>query len=371
MPQASVRHRGAARSLTLADVPALMVAAGGGGDPLACVVLHRALRLPPPLLVATLAWERLMVDPEPGPRPVTGFTGLAAPAPMVAEVTAATDTVPPDRSTLPGFVRHSGARLFLLDATSGGAGMGGQLERLVDALGVDHVYVVDVGGDALAAGDEPGLRSPLADALSLAGCVNVRVPADLLIAGPGLDGELHEDYVVQRARDLGGRHLVTLAPEDFAAVAPLLAWHPSESTSVLHAAVVGERGVVETRSAGVRVRMTDLSTQVLAIRVPTVAGRSRLVDAVARTTTLSAAEAVCRRVTGRSEIDYERHRARARAGNGHGNRPAVQRYLADAARRGVDFVTQRRLVEATDYLSERAGSEGARVAHHLVSTSSS
>lgn len=55
------------------------------------------------------------------------------------------------------------------------------------------IDLLDVGGDILARGDEPTLQSPFADALTLAACCQVNAPIRLLVAGPGLDGELPLD----------------------------------------------------------------------------------------------------------------------------------------------------------------------------------
>lgn len=66
----------------------LLVAAGGGGDAIAAAILHTALHPDgPPANVATDAWERLLIDPLPGPRGPEWFTGLR-PVGSSFEVTA-------------------------------------------------------------------------------------------------------------------------------------------------------------------------------------------------------------------------------------------------------------------------------------------
>src|SRR4029450_4401126 len=55
----------------------LLVAAGGGGDAIAAVMVARMLGMGERRLhVATFSWDRLLVDPLPGPRGREGFTGL-------------------------------------------------------------------------------------------------------------------------------------------------------------------------------------------------------------------------------------------------------------------------------------------------------
>ena len=56
----------------------------------------------------------------------------------------------------------------LIDITDGAAGAAEGVSAAAGLLGCDLVVYTDVGGDALAVGDEPGLGSPLCDAVMLA-----------------------------------------------------------------------------------------------------------------------------------------------------------------------------------------------------------
>lgn len=49
----------------------VLIAAGGGGDAVGAILARRCLAADTadPLLIAAYAWERVRVDPEPGPRP--------------------------------------------------------------------------------------------------------------------------------------------------------------------------------------------------------------------------------------------------------------------------------------------------------------
>ena len=60
-------------------------------------------------------------------------------------------------------------------------------------MGCDLIVFLDVGGDALAHGDEPGLGSPLCDAVMLAAAdllAEREVPVLGALFGTGCDGEL-------------------------------------------------------------------------------------------------------------------------------------------------------------------------------------
>ncbi|WP_229758761.1 DUF1152 domain-containing protein [Peterkaempfera bronchialis] len=58
----------------------LLIAAGGGGDAIAAAIVHAALHGPHhPAVILTYAWDRLAVDPLPGPRtPAAEHTATAA-----------------------------------------------------------------------------------------------------------------------------------------------------------------------------------------------------------------------------------------------------------------------------------------------------
>src|SRR5215510_11207188 len=138
------------------------VAAGGGGDALAAAIIHRALGHHDPAVIATYAWDRLVIDPLPGPRTPADFAGLQPVGRHNYAITGTTTPRPPSGSTLPRLAADIPDELVLLDPTGGAIGMRTQLQELVTINEADELTVLDVGGDALAQGDEPSLRSPLA-----------------------------------------------------------------------------------------------------------------------------------------------------------------------------------------------------------------
>lgn len=343
----------------------IYVAAGGGGDALAAAIVHRATGDELGATILTYAWDRLTVDPLPGPRSAEDFDGLRPFAGALA-FTADTTPRPPSGSTLPRLAGELPDTLVLVDPTTGAVGMRQQVARLVDELGADTVTVVDVGGDAIARGDEPELRSPLADALALAACTGLPVPVTVLVAGPGLDGELSEHQVLDA---LHRPPAFRLWREDIEPFRHVLDWHPSEATALLAAAAIGRRGRVEVRDAGLTVALTDTSPNVYALDLDDALALNKLAHATSSTTTLDDAEQITRDLCGFSEIDYER----TKAGRASGTRPTmitaevddtIRQLEDDAAQRHVDFLTFRRLAEATHL----APAAAADLRQHLSAT---
>lgn len=327
----------------------LIVAAGGGGDAITGAAIGGRQSTSGPPVVMTYSWDRLMVDPLPGPRVAADFTGLHQLAPHVLEVVATTMPVGGAGSSLPRLAAELPARLLLLDPSGGAVGMAQQITAAVEFFQLDEIDLLDVGGDALTDGADPGLRSPLADQLALAACVRTGIPTRLIIAGAGLDGELPAEVIAKRLVQLDAQHLPLLDADAIAPVRRVFEWHPSEASGLLSAAAAGRRGRVEVRDAGDHVEMTNASTMLSAVdakRAAEMTPAAHLADAAS----LDEAERTIREITGLSEIAYETEKAaRLTARPAHEptatDLPAVDRLADDAREHGADFISIRRLSE--------------------------
>jgi hypothetical protein len=348
----------------------VLVAAGGGGDALAAAILHRSAPRAEPAVIATYAWDHLLTDPVPGPRRSADFTGLLPMAGRDRLFAPATRPIPPAGSTLPRLSAGIGDRLVLLDPDEAASGLRTQLDELVTAHDADSVDIIDVGGDALAKGDEPGLRSPLADAMVLAACAGLDVPSSIVVAGPGLDGELSEDEVIEAAGETPDR---VLGAADVAPFAHVLDWHPTESTALLAASANGLRGRVEVRDGRLSVDLTDRSPHVYRLGLDGVLERNRVASALVGSTSLDEAEEITRAVCGFSEIDTERRKAAtlaAAAAAAAAVEPdddeldrEVRALEAAAGERGIDYLTFRRIAEALRLATEAADHLRRRLVH--------
>jgi hypothetical protein len=333
-------------------VTRLYVAAGGGGDALAAAILHSVIAGgEEPAVIATLAWDRLIIDPLPGPRSIDSFEELEIHGPRTWRVTARTRAIPPAGSALPRLAGEISATLLILDPELGARGLAEQLADAVAIYRPEQVDIVDVGGDVVALGDERGVRSPLADCLILASCAERPVPVTVVVVGPGIDGELAQDYVLGRIAPTG-HYLRRLEASDFAPFSGTFRWHPSEATALWAAASAGARGVVEVRDGSVHLTMTERSADVYQSAHADIFETGRLAKHLAGTTSIAAAEDVAREVCGFSEIDRERRKAKkfVRTATSVPSAETIGERVADVGRRararGVDFLTFRRIAEA-------------------------
>ncbi|GGO47563.1 hypothetical protein GCM10012286_41150 [Streptomyces lasiicapitis] len=321
-------------------------------------MLHAALYAADdePALILTYSWDRLIVDPVPGPRSPADFTGLHQLTPHVWAVPGTATLKPPHAATLPRLAAELPHTFALIDPYAGATGITRQLDELTTHFTPETIDLLDVGGDILAHGNEPTLRSPLADALTLAACTRAKAAADvrLLVAGPGLDGELPADTLRPRLGPL----VTTFTPEHTQAITSVLNWHPSEATALLAATALGARGLCEVRDAGLPVPLTDEGPTVHQADLTPAFASNRLAQSIADTTTLGEAEERCRAVSGTSEIDYERAKAQRLSqqqtdhADPHGLLDQIKDFEQAAVTRGTTYTTVRRLTEALGLTSE-------------------
>ncbi len=327
----------------------LIVAAGGGGDAVAAAMLDAALYgdTGDQAVILTYAWDRLLIDPVPGPRGADDFTGLEPITPAVWKVPAEARPIAPAGSTLPRLAAELPHTFALIDPRHGAAGVTRQVEELVARLKPTSIDLLDVGGDILARGDEPTLKSPLADSLTLAACGQVNAPIRLLVAGPGLDGELSREDL----RSMLGPLIHTFTAKDAEPISPVLEWHPSEATGMLAATARGVRGTCEIRDAGLPIPLTDESPTVHEVDLDEALSHNELARAIMATATLDEIEALSREICGFSEIDYERNKAlwlkeqQPAKLDAESLLPQLDHFEAEARGRGVTHTTFRHLTE--------------------------
>jgi hypothetical protein len=183
---------------------------GGGGDvvgALATAELCRIYDRAEPVL-GGLAWERRPIDPVPGPRRTEEIEGAREIAPGV--LLAGPDTRVRGRDVVFAESRMAeflGESTVLVTLEGGPAAIASGLREAAAQLGADSLIFIDVGGDVLAQGAEPGLRSPLCDALMLAAAGRLArdgVRTLVGVFGIGCDAELTPSEVLDRLATVAG-----------------------------------------------------------------------------------------------------------------------------------------------------------------------
>lgn len=329
---------------------ALYVAAGGGGDVIGAAIVHAALGSRDEPHIASFSWDRLLVDPVPGPRDPSSFDGLLSVGRWNHQFMPVTCARPPAGSTLPRLSGELPAALYLLDPRAGAAGLAQQLVELADLLAARTVNLVDIGGDILARGQEPGLRTPLADSLALAALAKHPVPVRVIVAGAGLDGELSADYVRERCSDLGAQQLGVVGPNAVMPIARVFEWHLSEATGLLAAAAMGARGRAQMQAGSSIVDLTPAATRLHDVALTKLFEEAPFAHALWKTASFDEAQQQLVYLGANSEIDYERKKAQHSphsrlSQEGKSQLPQVDALSATAAVQGIDLLTLRRLAE--------------------------
>ena len=153
---------------------ALVIGVGGGGDVVGALATARFLEFCGlEFVLGGLSWERNVYDPVPGPRKLSEVRNVRPfhPFAWMANPESQTNTGVPFAESKMAAAQHR--EILLLDINGGAKGMVSALEVAMKQLNCDLLVGLDVGGDSLAQGREPGLRSPLADSIMLAACAEL------------------------------------------------------------------------------------------------------------------------------------------------------------------------------------------------------
>jgi hypothetical protein len=177
--------------------------------------------------------------------------------------------------------------------------------------------MVDVGGDVLGDGSEPGLASPLCDAVMLAAGVHLQRRGHAVVAavfGPACDGELTIDELFDRLARLSAAGGLLGAEGMTPAVADELdracAVIPTEASAQAVRCARGELGVTSIRGGRRQVTLSPLGALTFyADPGVTAASVARLADAVLEAESLERANEILNGLGVRTELDYERSMA--------------------------------------------------------------
>ncbi len=291
---------------------------GGGGDvvgALAVTDLFRGLKTD--WVLGGVAWERSPIDPRPGPRSLEEIRGgkpCGSAAILTEGSTTTLDGVELSESRM---AAHLGRPVLLIDITGGPQALASGLTEAATELECDAIVLLDVGGDMLAHGDEPGLASPLCDAIVLAAGLFLARSTEVIgaVYGPGCDGELTPDEVLQRITELQSAGALLgawgLTPQACELVESAAEVVPTEASLNAVRCARGERGEVKIRGGRRTVQLTPMGALTFFFD-PVAAAKSAvpLATAVAPAGGLEEAHGALAAMGVRTELDLERARAK-------------------------------------------------------------
>ncbi|RLG76440.1 MAG: hypothetical protein DRO14_03725 [Thermoprotei archaeon] len=273
-----------------------VVGAGGSGDVISAYVFCEVLRdlfgiercLP-----AAILWERWFLDPYPGPIPKS----LVRNAEAGKCVYVGPDTYVERCGGKYVFRPHAAVVAEVygehIPAITLEYGVYGIIECLHELMssGFRYIVALDVGGDILASGYEETLWSPLADSLTLAAVSEFN--SLVAVLAPGADGELPQDYVMERVSEVMSRGgyigALGLWKEHTRLYEEILPKARTEAGRVPYEALIGHLGVRSIREGTRRVQITPLSSLIFMLRTDAVIQLNKLAQELRSTGSLAEA----------------------------------------------------------------------------------
>lgn len=286
---------------------ALVFGIGGGGDVVSTIPIANFLRhFGFEVLHGGVMWDRLVLDPKPGPRSVEELLNAGKFGETIAIVREDTRTVDGVKPNLARFAKFYGSAVGL-DITKGVRRLLRDLEKFVEIEGIGLVVGVDAGGDAISVGYESGVRSPLADAMSVA--LLSELDGLVAVAGFGSDGELKFEELMLNISELmrirGFVGCSALSEEDCAEMERVCEEVVTEASRIPILAYRGEFGLKKIRK-GRTVLITPISALVLYFKARAVMEVNESAKLVLNAENIESANRILNRNGITTELDYER-----------------------------------------------------------------
>lgn len=297
---------------------ALVIGVGGGGDVVGALATARFLEFCGlKFSLGGLSWERSVIDPLPGPRSleeVRDVRVLQRYAWLANGQTRTVTGVPFAESRMAGLC---GEEVLLVDINGGVKGVIDGLKAALQEFKADLLVGVDVGGDSLAQGGEPGLRSPLADSVMLAAFAELEEIGQRTfwgVFGYGSDGEMTVEEIesalskVAKAGGLLGAWALT--NKIVAELERVIQKVPTEASAIPVECFQGAWGEKKIRQDQRKVKLTPLTTLTFFLS-PSVVFRtlSRPAQAVRESSSLEEANQALHAIGLKTELDLEREKA--------------------------------------------------------------
>ena len=295
-----------------------MLGIGGGGDVVGALAVARICQAHGcEVVLGGVAWERLPIDPHPGPRPASEIRDARPLAEHVLVAGPATATVDGGHFAEARMAELLGEETLLVDVWAAPEAIAKSLNDAALALGADAIVSIDVGGDVLGTGGEPGLASPLCDAVMLAATALAAERSDGALTaiagvfGPCCDGELTIDEFLDRLAALSAAGSLLgaagMTPDVVAELERAIVTVPTEASAQAIRCAKGELGISSIRRGRRSVPLSPLGAMTFFFDpVEAVRSTAPLAKAVVEARGLEDANDRLHALGVRTELDYER-----------------------------------------------------------------
>lgn len=172
---------------------ALLIGIGGGADIIGTIptkVFFESYGIK--CVLGGIPWERYSIDPFPGPRPFSQIINKKLINDSLCWATPATKTIDGLFFSESKASKILKDKILLVNIFNSSSQIADDLISFSKKNKIDLIVGVDVGGDVIAQGSEPGLSSPLADSIMLSALKKIekKIQTKIAVLGYGSDGEL-------------------------------------------------------------------------------------------------------------------------------------------------------------------------------------
>ncbi|MDI9646698.1 MAG: DUF1152 domain-containing protein [Archaeoglobales archaeon] len=285
---------------------AFVFGVGGGGDVVSTIPVANFLKLFDfDVIHGCVLWDRLVVDPKPGPRSLEELENLEPINNVLAYIYEDTKTYYGVKPNLARSSKHFG-KVVALDITKGVRELVKGIKEFIDETDIGLIVGVDAGGDALATGYESGVRSPLADAISVAVLKNI--DGILAVLGFGSDGELKTEELLLNISEIikigGYLGCTSISYEDYREMMKVADFVVTEASYIPLMSFEGFFGIKKLRKGRTSI-ISPLSTLIFYFRASKVFEINEAAKIVERARNIREANELLHRAGITTELDFE------------------------------------------------------------------
>ncbi len=245
---------------------ALLIGIGGGADIVGTIptkILLESYGIKS--ILGGIPWERYSIDPYPGPRPfsqIINKTKINDSLCWADKKTRTYDGLYFSESKVSNILNE---KVILVNIFNSPKLIADDIFLFTQKNKIDLVVGIDVGGDILATGKEPGLASPLADSILLSALnrLSMKVETFIGVLGYGSDGELKPEEI-DKSLSIISRHggLLTssgINKKSYSIMKRIIKKVETDASRIPLLAFEGVRGVENIRRGKVQIEIHPMS----------------------------------------------------------------------------------------------------------------